>query len=55
MNLNLTISRFNTTGISFDLREELMNGSEKFNKTFVKLSVATIHLVALPVLFINQN
>lgn len=37
MNLNLTLSRFNITGISFDFEGGTdMNGSEKFNKPFVK-------------------
>lgn len=51
MNLNLTLSRFNITGISFDFEGGTdMNSSEKFNKPFVKLSVAAIHLVALSVI-----
>ncbi len=54
MNLKLRISRFNTTGISFDSEGGTdMNGSENFNKTLVKLSVAATHLVALPVYSFN--
>jgi len=54
MNLNPTLSRFNTTGISFDSEGGTdMNGSENFNKTLVKLSVTATHLVALPVYSFN--
>lgn len=56
MNLNPTRCRFTTTGISFDFEGGTdMNGSEKFNKTLVKLLIATTHLVALPVYSLTKN